>query len=443
MIISSLTWTYVIGTAAGIAATLDPNGTIYKTTLDQLNYFMRERRLPKDMRFTLREYFASARMVHQVSGDRELLQKMSPLLQGTVAVRANKLWLDQIWFLKGMGIQREEREFIAELSKRLELTAYVSSERMPIGQLYILRKGMVVRLWRFLGANSVWGEDMLLENLDLVCHAQAVALVYCEVFTLTKTGFKAVSEHFPGPMATVGKRMRKVTLQRSLLRYLIEHMEGGHVRSFIGRRAAAGFTTLPNSLTLDQKMDRVLATTTSARGAPWHANPDFFNATTLPFGKSRAEARRAPTSGEEGGSGLPDKPGAKLVDAAVRPPSPSDVLTDVPPPPPPAPPALPQSILPASLPPAAGQQGPGGGASAAVLVQHVALLQRQLLASHSALESRMSAMDDKVSTMQAAILEKLQALSDANLASSLPATQAQDPSNRRPTIDKDKSMLLA
>ena len=221
MIISALSWTYVIGTAAGIAATLDPNGTLYHNTMDQLNYFMRERKLPKEMRFTLREYFTSARQVHQVSGDKELLEKMSPLLQGTVAVRANKLWLDQIWFLKGMGRTREEREFIAELSKRLAPSAFINGERMPIGQLYILRKGMVVRLWRFLGTNSVWGEDMLLDNLDLVCHAQAVALAYCEVFTLNKLQFLSVAEYFPIPMATVAKLMRKVCLQRAMLRYLV------------------------------------------------------------------------------------------------------------------------------------------------------------------------------------------------------------------------------
>merc|ERR1712185_610463 len=92
MIVSAGGWAYVIGTAAGIAATLDPNAVLYHTTMDHLNYFMRDRELPKEMRLTLRDYFQSARGVHQVSGDAELLGKMSPLLQGTVACRANKPW---------------------------------------------------------------------------------------------------------------------------------------------------------------------------------------------------------------------------------------------------------------------------------------------------------------------------------------------------------------
>ena len=64
--------------------------------VDTLNYFMRERALPKDMRHTLREYFSSARDVHEANDDGELLSKMSPLLQGTVAVSASKRWLDQV-----------------------------------------------------------------------------------------------------------------------------------------------------------------------------------------------------------------------------------------------------------------------------------------------------------------------------------------------------------
>mgnify|MGYP001333030335 CR=1 FL=1 len=97
MVASAGGWAYVIGTAAGIAATLDPNSVLYQTTMDQLNYFMRERGLPKAMRMTLREYFSNARRVHQLNDDGDLLEKMSPLLQGTVALTAYKQWIDHIW----------------------------------------------------------------------------------------------------------------------------------------------------------------------------------------------------------------------------------------------------------------------------------------------------------------------------------------------------------
>ena len=82
----------------------------------------------------------------------------------------------------------------------MSLGAYVTNERVGIGQLYVLRKGMCVKLWRFYGPNKVWGEDMLLDDLDLVCHAQAVALTYAEAFSLSKVAFEDVGGRFPIPV---------------------------------------------------------------------------------------------------------------------------------------------------------------------------------------------------------------------------------------------------
>ena len=253
-------WAYVIGTAAGIAATLDPNSVLYHTTMDHLNYFMRDRELPKEMRLTLRDYFQSARGVHQVAGDSDLLAKMSPLLQGTVACRANKPWLDQVWFLRDLNTTREEREFIAELSMKMQIAAYISNERMPIGQLYVLRKGMVVRLWRFLGPNSVWGEDMLLESVKLICHAQAVALTYVEVFTLSKPAFEEVSENYSEPLQKVSKMMRRVSLQRSLLSYLMTANGFDGAKSFVGSDRASGYAYVPDirSVPIEKKLENVI-----------------------------------------------------------------------------------------------------------------------------------------------------------------------------------------
>ena len=81
MMVSGVVWTYAIGSVAAIAATLDPNRIEYQNTMDQLNYFMRERSLQKPMRIMLRNYFEASRHVHQLNDDSELLERMSPLLQ--------------------------------------------------------------------------------------------------------------------------------------------------------------------------------------------------------------------------------------------------------------------------------------------------------------------------------------------------------------------------
>ena len=49
MMLSGVMWTYVIGQVSSIATTLNPNRVAYENTMDALNYFMRERGLPKEM----------------------------------------------------------------------------------------------------------------------------------------------------------------------------------------------------------------------------------------------------------------------------------------------------------------------------------------------------------------------------------------------------------
>ena len=128
MVISAATWAYVIGTAAGIAATLDPNTVKFRQTMDVLNYFMVDRKLDKERRHQLREFFSDARRVHQKHNDSDLLEKMSPMLQGFVALEASTGWFQNVTFLRNFAVEgspeaRSERDFIAALSMTLGMMA--------------------------------------------------------------------------------------------------------------------------------------------------------------------------------------------------------------------------------------------------------------------------------------------------------------------------------
>ena len=54
---------------------------------------------------------------------------------------------------------------------------------------------MAVRLWRFLMANAVWGEDMMVPEQRYACHAQAVALTYLEAFALSRDRLQAAGTY--------------------------------------------------------------------------------------------------------------------------------------------------------------------------------------------------------------------------------------------------------
>ena len=51
--------------------------------------------------------------------------------------------------------------------------------------------------WRFLRSGKVWGEDIILDSIELIDHSQAVALTYCETYTLRRRDLDSVLREFP------------------------------------------------------------------------------------------------------------------------------------------------------------------------------------------------------------------------------------------------------
>jgi hypothetical protein len=306
MIISGITWTYAIGTAAGIASTLNPGRIAYENTMDKLNNFMHERRLPKEMRMSLRDFFASAHSLYQSDDSKMLFSKMSPLLQGTVALAANQHWIVAVPFLAGLGRTRDEREFIGSLARKLEVHAFVSEERIALGRMYVLRKGMVVRMWRFISVGKVWGEDFLLyPDWEMVDHAQAVALTFSEVLSLSRTSFDMLAEKFPAPNLAIRKYVKRFRLKRALLRYMVrmraEKLGGeAKIRSFVARSAANGYEYASDDAQVaEQRLEGILrrhrdevAALTATHG-PSHADVQSSTSSLCDEGPSESQLTTA------------------------------------------------------------------------------------------------------------------------------------------------------
>jgi len=309
MLASGMVWTFVLSTLAGVAATLNPNAVLFQTTMDSLNTFMRERQLPRQMRRQLREYFDHARRVREVSDDAQLLQSMSPLLQGTVAFAANKEWLDKIWWLRMMSSRgtRDSREFIANLAKSLDLTAYVASERPPLGQLYVLRKGMCIKNWNFMRAGRVWGDDLILENRRLMDHSQAVALTYIEVMSISKEAVDSSCDQFPLARQTIDKAALHIRMQRALLLYFCRK-RGVRPRSFVAEEDATGYFFVGPQMTTDEKVSVLHEAYCLSHGIhliqPESSKGHVARASTSMTAERTIPVARAPTAANETPLGL-------------------------------------------------------------------------------------------------------------------------------------------
>ena len=56
--------------------------------------------LPKSLKVALRTYFHNSRQLQSRSNDHLIIGLLSPMMQSTVALQANKVWLDKVSFLR-------------------------------------------------------------------------------------------------------------------------------------------------------------------------------------------------------------------------------------------------------------------------------------------------------------------------------------------------------
>ena len=134
---------------------------------------------------------------------------------------------------------------------------------------------------------------MILDSPELIDHSQGVALTYCEAYTLRRRDLETVLEDFPEAKERVRKAMRKMTLQRAMLkcalpaaaassssssppslppplrssypspsslslsRRYMSMMFGkkGGPTSFVPKSTARGYATVPDIQTMDNKIE--------------------------------------------------------------------------------------------------------------------------------------------------------------------------------------------
>jgi hypothetical protein len=91
MIAGALMWAYIIGGVCAIVQSFNQSDIVFKETMDKLNQFLLEKRMPTDMRARIREYFVQRRVMLRDIEYAELMTSMSPTLRGEVARYVNRV----------------------------------------------------------------------------------------------------------------------------------------------------------------------------------------------------------------------------------------------------------------------------------------------------------------------------------------------------------------
>lgn len=165
----------IIASFCDVVSNLNPEGTAYKTRMDALNRYCRTNKLHYTVRRQLREYLLRAKRVQVAEAQRELLEHMSPKLQGELALQVSGTWITQVPFLR-----RVETDCSIRVALALRSRVYVPTELIPADCMYMLSSGLVTQRGRVIAIGKMWGADCILNRVDLRSRP-ARALTYVEV----------------------------------------------------------------------------------------------------------------------------------------------------------------------------------------------------------------------------------------------------------------------
>ena len=180
---------FTIAELTDMVAQMNEGDAAFNRMLDELNYLMRERNFPMDLRFRLRDFL---RFKHDGEADlvtsperQELMKALSPTLQTQVADQLSKVGLKQAPLFKFCKSEILMRITMAATSSMLGATEVVSREGEIADHLCILDRGFLISAGRVVQCGNVFGKECLMAGgFDETLYAHTThTLTFC---TITK-----------------------------------------------------------------------------------------------------------------------------------------------------------------------------------------------------------------------------------------------------------------
>jgi hypothetical protein len=130
-----------------------------------------------------------------------------------VAIRQiSERWLRHVWFLKDA-----EDGFMVQLALNLQAAVFAPHEQPPVGNLYIVHRGLAIYNGKVLSQGKVWGEDMIITNEKFRTEATAWAITYLDVMTISRNDFMDLALTFPPSMKAIRIAAYKMSFSREII----------------------------------------------------------------------------------------------------------------------------------------------------------------------------------------------------------------------------------
>lgn len=221
IILGGFFYSYVVASVCAMLATGDMASQMYHQSMDMLNHYMQEHRLPPDLRRNMRSFMIHSREIHRARFYQDTLMQMSPQLRGELAMHVHAKWITEVKFFNASA--KESEPFICAIAVRLDNEAFAPRERLISDgdlteKMFTVQRGLVARLGRVLGRGKAVGEDMILRNARR--HYSVRALTYVIAYSLSKHSLAEILTRgdFPETKKHIRKAAIKLALRRELVR---------------------------------------------------------------------------------------------------------------------------------------------------------------------------------------------------------------------------------
>ncbi|KAH8069030.1 voltage-gated potassium channel [Aureococcus anophagefferens] len=168
MLCGAVFWAYMIGQFVTLR-------------MDELNFMMADKKFPTNLKRRCRMFLLHSKEHQRQVNYRQLEKIMSISLRDEVAA-ANNAWVRQVWYLREVT-----PPFVVDLSQAIQSLVYAPTEVIDLGlSLFIITNGIAAHKGRIISKDGVWGEDFMLDNVDLIDMICTAALSYLEVICLSR-----------------------------------------------------------------------------------------------------------------------------------------------------------------------------------------------------------------------------------------------------------------
>lgn len=188
MLLAGSVYAYVIGSICSVVSMRDPATQEYQQTMDLLNSYMHEIKLPQVMKENLRSYFAYCRQLFRTKYYHQILEGMSPTLRGQVADHLHSQWIQKIPFFNAPSAEERYRFMIAVAVKLFPAVFAPNEKIFVVGDMadcmYIVQKGLVAGQGHIYSKGRFFGEDMILQSSRR--RYEIRALTYIDLYVLSE-----------------------------------------------------------------------------------------------------------------------------------------------------------------------------------------------------------------------------------------------------------------